>query len=393
MADYIDIDIEDDPAVLTEQITDVIAAAIPNWVPFRTSLVYLLAAGTALIIAELMQSMRALTRAIFSVFGREVVGVAKAEATPSTATATFTSTTAVFEVEAGTLVSVDDGAGGAISFEVVADVSTTDGSAENVQLVSQEVGAYTAGLTLAEPGEALAYDPVVTLTAATSGGTDAETIDAYLPRLSERLQLLADRVILGEDAAILARQVPGVWRAMAVDNYDVDTDDDEAEGKIALALQAPDGGPVSGPVRAAVEAAVIPATILGLAVGFADPAETDIDVRFTYRPHLGYDAADVGARAEANVAAYLARENWGSIPFGNVRGWRPETQVELLEVAEVILRTEGLDRIVNGTLQIRKGGDLSWGIGPITLLSMGGLGPTLPWSVAAPGEITATLAS
>jgi len=381
MADYIELDIEDDPAVLTDQITDVIAAAIPNWVPFRTSLVFLLAAGTALIIAELMQAMRTLTRAIFSIFGREIAGVAQTEATPSTATATFTSTTLAFTVEAGTLVTVDDGAGGAITFEVVADVSTTDGSAEGVQLVSQEVGAYTAGLTLAEPGEALAYDPVVTLTAATSGGTDAETDDEYLPRLSERLQLLADRVIRGEDAAILARQVPGVHRALAIDNFEPPSDS-AAEGHITVALQAAGGGAVGAGVATEVQELLDASSILGLTINLVPVTAAQVKVSVTGVAYSGYDEADVEDRVEAAIEAFLDPATWGSLPFGDVREWRTQPVVRYLELAQAVNAVDGFDYITTLQVALQAG---TLGTSDVTL------GPE-PWVVAEPGTISATVA-
>lgn len=378
MAEYIDIEVEDDPAAITEDITTRLQAAIPGWVPARTGPLYILAAAWAFIIAELMSALRLVTREIFKVFGQEIAGVAQTAATPSTATCTVTSATSSFTVEEGTVFGIDDGAGGLIAFEVVADVATVDGSAEGVQLISQEAGAHTAGLTGPVVAlDALAYDPTaITLGGATAGGTDAEPDSEYLPRLSERLRLISDRVISGEDAAILARQVPGVWRAMAIDNYDVDTNDDAAEGKIALALMDEDGNAVSAGVLAEVQALVEPATILGLEIGYADPNSTAVAVTVTAVAHAGYDTADVESRVEAALTTYLSKSTWGSVPFGDERTWRPQQVVRYLEVAAAINEVEGVDYI--STLTVA-GGTIDVSVG------------SLPWSIARPGALSVTI--
>lgn len=388
MPEYIGIDIDDDQATIREQITDAIVAGIPDWLPVRGGLIYLLADGVAFVIAELYAIFTLLTTAIFATYLTQMAGIPAEEATPSTVMSTWTSAVTTFTVEAGTLVGIDDGAGGLLVFEVVADVSTVDGSAENVELISQDAGEYTAGLTgdvtLLDSVVAAALNPTITLAAATDGGTDGETVDEHIARGSERLQLSSDDVIRGDDAAILARQTTGVYRAMAVDNYDVATDDDTAEGKIAVALMDEDGAAVSAPIKATVLAALEEATILGLEVGIADPDPMAIDVEFDFVAHDGWDADDVKTRAEAAVEAFLASNTWGSLDFGDDLTWRTLPTVYLFDVAQTILRVPGLDRIVTGTLLICETGgtpdDLDVSLG------------TKPWSIAAPGDVVATVA-
>lgn len=382
MPEYIGIDIDDDQATVREQITDAIIAGIPDWLPVRGGLIYLLADGVAFVIAELYAIFTLLTTAIFATYLTKMAGIPSVDATASTVMSTWTSSTMTFTVDGGTLVGIDDGAGGLLVFEVVDDVSTTDGTAENVELISQDTGEFTAGLTgdvtLLDAEVAAAINPTITLAGATAGGTDGETVDEYIARGSERLQLSSDDVIRGEDAAILARQVTGVWRAMAVDNYDVATDDDAAEGKIGLALMDAAGAAVSGGVLADVQALVDPATIVGLEVGYADPDPTAIDVTVVATALAGYDTADVDTRTTAAVLAFLAESRWGSLPFtsGGEQVWRPQTLVRYLEVAAAVNAVEGLDFITTLTVE--------GGTADVTLGS-------LPWSIAAPGTITVTI--
>ncbi len=386
MAEYIGIEIDDDQATIREDITDRIIAVIPNWLPVRGGLIYLLADGVAFVIAELYGILRLVTTAIFAVYLTKLAGIPAHAATPSTATTTWTSSTLSYTVDAGTIVGIDDGAGGLVAFEVTEDVSTVDGEA-SVEIISQDTGEFTAELSgdvvLLDSELAAELDGLtIVLDADTAGGTDGESLDDHIARGSERLQLSSDDVIRGDDAAILARQTTGVWRAMAVDNYDVATDDDAAEGKIALALQAEDGGAVSSPIKATVLADVQESTIVGLEVAIADPDPTAVDVRFDFIAHEGYDTADVKDRAEAAVEAFLASNLWGTLPFGDELIWRPQPTVYLYDVAQVILSVEGLDRIDTGTLEIREDGG-SWGTADVVL-------GTKPWSIAEPGTVTAT---
>lgn len=380
---YIEPDIGDDEGTIITDMTERVQAVFPNWLPVRGGLLYLLMSGLAFVIAEFYGRMRLIGETIFSVFLTKMAGIPANPATPSTATSTWTSSTSSFTVPAGALVGIDDGAGSLVAFEVVADISTTDGSAENVQLVSLEVGEFTAGLTgPVTVLDSLSFDPVVSLVGATQDGTDAEDPAAHRSRGSERLRLSSDDVILGDDAATMARQVAGVWRAMVVDNYDVDTDDDAAEGKIAVALQGFDGAAVSGPVEDEARELVESSTILNLSVGFTGPEAQAIDAKWDFVPHDGWDPADVKARSEANVTAFLESKFWGGLPYGDEPVWRPVMVVHLYDVAQAILATEGLDYIKTGTLQIRLSGG-SWGTTDVTL-------GTKPWSIAEPGSVTGT---
>jgi hypothetical protein len=71
----------------------------------------------------------------------------------------------------------------------------------------------------------------VTMAAAATGGTDEEEADDYLDRLADALSILAPRPILPQDFATLARQIPGVGRAVALDLYQPGTNDNIAAGQ------------------------------------------------------------------------------------------------------------------------------------------------------------------
>ena len=91
----------------------------------------------------------------------------------------------------------------------------------NVPIQSQNVGSLlnnlpTGPLTLVFPNLSFVYG--VSASTVSSGGTDPETTQQYIDRLSTELQLLTPRPILPKDYAILAQSVAGVNRATAYNN-------------------------------------------------------------------------------------------------------------------------------------------------------------------------------
>jgi uncharacterized phage protein gp47/JayE len=130
-------------------------------------------------------------------------------------------------IPAGTQVSITDASGNVVPFQVLYDVIVPGGSnttaAGGVTLSAVTAGA--AASAIGSPGgsialiDALAFVNTITQVAGTTGGVDAETDDEYLSRLSNELQTLSPTPILAADFAILAQNVAGVQRAVAVDNY------------------------------------------------------------------------------------------------------------------------------------------------------------------------------
>ena len=91
----------------------------------------------------------------------------------------------------------------------------------NVPIQSQNVGSLlnnlpTGPLTLVFPNLSFVYG--ISASTVSSGGTDPETTQQYIDRLSTELQLLTPRPILPTDYAILAQSVAGVNRATAYNN-------------------------------------------------------------------------------------------------------------------------------------------------------------------------------
>jgi hypothetical protein len=208
-----------------------IAAALPGWVPREGHIEVLLLEQFAAMVAESAQVAAQVPLAIFSYFG-SLIGINPIVGAAATAATTWVMVDSKgYTIPAGTVVGFSVLGNQLFLFQTSATFVVPNGSSSTsvgaIPIVAQEVGTAYNGLA---PGPltlvtSLSYvqsinaEPVagVTPPIATSGGADAETQAAYLNRLSAELQLLSPRPILPPDFAALATNVPGVYRATAID--------------------------------------------------------------------------------------------------------------------------------------------------------------------------------
>lgn len=75
------------------------------------------------------------------------------------------------------------------------------------------------------------------------------------------------------------------------------------------------------------------------------PGYDFVDVTFSAQCYPGEDPAEVEARAEAAVAAFLSPADWGVPPFTEERLWIHDDKVRLGELVEVLNAVDGLWRL------------------------------------------------
>jgi hypothetical protein len=157
-----------------------------------------------------------------------MMGLPPQDATPASVYSTWTLIdTLGHTIPAGTHVGISDAAGNINAFLTLVDVVVSAGSsatpAGSVQLQAVTPGLAASGLggvgVAAQLIDTLDFVSTVVLSTATAGGLDAEDDATYLDRLQRKLRLLSTRPILPSDAAILARDVAGVYRAVAIDGF------------------------------------------------------------------------------------------------------------------------------------------------------------------------------
>lgn len=355
MAGYIGVSIEDDPDVLTTEILQALVDAHPGFVAREAHLEVTLLEVVARVVSETRYLFNLIPDTIFQYFGESLLGLAPVSGAPPVAFTDWVMLdSAGYTIPAGTHVAYQV-TGDTLRVFATTEERTVDPgftTAFNVPIQAIAEGTVNNGLAAGELQlvDSLAYVSSVTATTATSGGADAETSAEYLSRLSDEMQLLTPRFVLAKDAAILARRVPGVYRAVAIDNYDPVTETFDNEKMITVSVVGEDGLALGDPVKAAVEAYLESLREVNFIVHVIDPSYTEINVNFVVVANEGYDLVDLESRATQAVASYLSPARWAGGDETPPTWKASHNVVRYLEVAEVLNRVAGVDYVQSLTL-------------------------------------------
>jgi hypothetical protein len=328
---------------------------------------------------------------VFAYYGDWLLGITLHEATPSHSSVTFTfepgSTVTVPE---GTLLAAPNPDGESYVFQTDADVRSDATPPARTTVTALEGGANTNGsVGDCELIDSIADVDSAVMTAVAQGGADEETGDEYLDRLAEALTILAPRPILPKDFATMARQVPGVGRALAIDLYQPST----AEGGygqprdgashtdvprcVTVAITGTDGTPPADAIMQAVWTVLDGAREVNFLEYVIPPTYATIDVRSTVVAYPGYLLAEVRAAAEEMIRTWLDPNVWGSETVGEQSGWARQTKARVYEAVDYLNRAGGVNYVesvqlrlsggawssadipLNGTAPLPSAGDLS----------------------------------
>lgn len=354
---YIDVPIETEPVDLADEAFSYIESQIAGWLPAEGNLESILVAALSQVASELRTLASLVPESIFTYYGESILGLPPYPAVAATGSTTWTALdTAGYQVTAGTLVGVNPPASSqGYAFEVVDDFFILGGTTQlsGVQIRALEAGAAASGLSgTVEMLDVLDFIGSVTLDGPTSGGQDAELIDAYLNRLSDLLTLLSPRPILPQDFAILVqRSIPGVARATAIDLYNPSTGDTNCPRCVTVAVVGPNGTAVPAQTKADADALLQSQREVNFLAFIIDPNYTTIDVAFSVQCFPGYVPASVAAQVTADLTAYLSPQNWGVPPYGDssAASWINDTKVRYLELTEVANRADGVHYVISLT--------------------------------------------
>lgn len=356
MSEYVGLSIETDPDVLMDEAVALLSALVPGFVPKEAHLEVWLLETVARMTAETRYLFTLVSDGIFRYFGESLVNIPPIDGDYATALTTWTMiNNAGYTISAGTQVAYRVAGDKRSVFYTVEDVVIPPGStsATNVLIQSPILGSAQNGLGPAgiELVDSLAYVSTVTAAAATAGGVDPETNIEYLSRLRNEMTLLSPRFVLAADAAVLARRIPGVARALGIDNYNPGTLTFGNEKTMTLAVVGEDGLPLSAGIKTSVDNYLQSLRELNFVLYVVDPTYTTINVTFIVVAQAGYDLTTVDNLATAAVTEYLSPANWAG-GSETPPAWRAETVVRYLEVAEVLNRVDGVSYIdtltVNG---------------------------------------------
>jgi len=386
---YIDVPVEAEPVDLAGEAFQYLEDKVPGWLPAEGNLESWLIESLAQIAGEERALIALVPDSIFAYFGGSIMGLPQHQAVAATGTTTWTAVdNKGYTVDAGTLIAISPPAlTDAYTFQVVATFQIPSGqtTVSGVQVQAIEPGAASSGITgPVQVLDQLVFISTVTLDAPTSGGVDAETMDAYLDRLSDLMTLLSPRPILPQDFAVLAqRSVDGVARATAIDLYNPGPPiNANCPRCVTVAICDVNGQPCSAAIKQQVDDLLQSEREVNFLVFVVDPTYTVIDVTYDAMAYAGYQSADVQAAVSQALADYLSPANWGVPPFGDTsaRSWVNDTHVRYLELTEVVNRVDGVWYVK--TLQLR----VSGGTFATTDVTLTGVAP-----MPQPGSISGTV--
>lgn len=378
---YEPLPLETDPnAVSVRLLTGVIArmaAAGQTYAPSVGAL------DTA-ILAELGQEIAATNartvdaaQASVAGFGTSVVGLAAIVGAKATIPVTLTVTAPGVVVPAGLQVTGVNDDSQDVTFELLSAVtpSNTTVLTSMVALgVGVEYNAVPAGALRVSTSTAVVLS--ATATAASTGGVDAESADDYTSRLVTYMATLGVKAVRASDVVSVARNVPGVQRALAIDLYDAQSDNnpDTAPAQKTVTVFPVDssGDPVGADVKTNLAAALNAVREVNFVFRVADPTYTPVQVTFTAVAMPGYTTTAVRDAGVAAISAFLSPRAWGATSTVTPVDWAETNVVRVNDLVGVLYGVAGV-RYVN---QVTINGGTS--------------NVTLPGRAALPKSTTAT---
>lgn len=358
-APFIELPVELNGAALKAEIYAAMEDKFPGWEANPNNPeVWLIDAMVDRLMVPLSQLAADVAAELFYSYGEKIVQVQPIGATPATVKSTWTMKDDLgYTIKAGTQVNVptagDEGEGFRVVNEVNVPAKSTATEPGQVVLEAIEPGTGANGLD----GEAtpedtlnfLAAEEGIMLVGASTGGEAAEDPATYLDRLTETMLTLAPRPILPRDVEILARNIPGVFRSVALDLFNPETDDPEdpetwlSERTVSVVVCDSAGEPCSGGVKALVEADLSSKREVNFKFFVLDPTYTTVAVHFQIVVRPGFDQATVEATVKAAIEAFLAPNAFGVDSASDPRSWNNQTVVRYQDIVTVVNNQQGVD--------------------------------------------------
>lgn len=388
MSVYIPPDITVDRDAIYQTILTQLQTDLPGLIIDEGTFEWALLRSIASLHADQLEVLYERAEGEYDAFGTKILRVAHLDATAATGQVTVTATdTAGHELPAGTGITLAVPGFDRVAFKTAATaVIAPGGSTVTVDIVAAVPGIDGNNLSVdPQLDVSLSWIASLAVVASTSGGTEGETPDEYLDRLSTRLRLLGDTLTTPLRFALAAELIAGVGAALDIDlykpgpPYDGTAADTDAPGHITVAVRNAAGQPVSSGLRNQVKAFLTANAISPLTVWVIDPTYTALTVHFVAVARAGADPTIVEASAISAVADFLSPANWGrpSTVDGFARGtrhWESQPVVRFQHVSAVLDGVPDLDHWTTLTL--------NGGTSDITLTGPAGLpNPTVTGDV------------
>jgi Baseplate J-like protein len=388
---YVQLALIGDYDTLTEKGMDYMRQSLaPNWVDRPGNPETIMIESSGQIAAEVIDQASLVPPEALSAIGTSIYGIPMGGGTKATANAmiTFDPSAPPVMVPMDAEVSVPHPSGSELVFLTDRDAFGPPGGGDiPVQLIALEASAdYNGCFGTAELIEVTEGVHTVTLTSVTAGGTNPETAEEYLDRLTDYLTL-PRRPVLPEDHAALALQNPAVGRATAYNLYYPGTtvrDAGRAVGDYDLWTPQPPPAAAQTPVARCTTVAIMgldgtmPSLYLmeevwhtlsdNREINFLNfvvsPTMTEVDVKCNVKPYNDTIDEDVIQSVKDTVSSWLNPEEFSQSP-GVGGTWEAESKVRLYEAVDYINRAAGVWYCEN--VQLKLHSDSTWQTADITL--------------------------
>jgi hypothetical protein len=346
MGDFIDVDVPSDASVLAEDAVEQLEAQWPGWTANEGNLEFKQIQALSPLAQNAAEVAAVVPAAVFRGYGTKLIGEPYQAAVPATGSVQITA--------------IDtDG----YSTDDLVQLAQGDQAFLTDDVISIPPGSTSATVTMTSitPGAggndlvgdidlvtALPWVSDAVIVGTTAGGVDAEVDEDYQDRLSQQLQLQAKTLVTGRDFELMALNQPNIGRAMAI----VGT-----ARAVTVAVASKTGGLVASADKTALVAIYTQYRQVNTTYTIIDPTFTTVSVTFTVKGYPSYDAADLKARCEAAIAAWLDPANFGNPSTlrqdgigGNL--WLNTTVIRLDKVLDILALVDGVDYVVRSSVLI-----------------------------------------
>lgn len=349
---YVRPDLVIDEEAIAQTAYDLVAERVPGWQPADTALDTALLEAPSRLAAELRGLVIDVSDLIVEGLATSVLGLPRRPATPAVVTVTFTLETAFpnYTIPAGTQLGLTAPDGSLVGFATLIEAITSTTSV-TVDAEAVEPGEAGNGLT----GAGVVIDAIpnlvgVTAITTSAGGAEAETEEAYLDRIVRHMLLVAEVPILPEDYALMAIDVEGVARAMAIDLYDPATNTYGHVRTVTVVLQDDAGQPVAGSIKTEVDNLLQEHREVGFVVNVIDPIYHDLTVATTIVKTPDALQDQVEADVQAALEDFLSPANWGRGTSTSDPVWVSQPVVYVNQLITVVGSVPGVLRVVSLTI-------------------------------------------
>jgi hypothetical protein len=224
MTNYIYPPLDSNPDTLYQGFVTFMQANIPGWQPYSGELDDWLARAFAAIAAQLTEISSDVATSIYRWFGAYIVSVPPIAAQSAQTLTTWTmQDTAGYTIPAFTQFTLTDPTGAQQGFETATATVVPNGTltASNVHAVATVAGSAGNGCVGPATNVPLAFVPLggVVTASPTSQGSDDETDEAYLTRLTNTFQTLSPKPITTEDFSAIVLDQPLVGRVTTLPGF------------------------------------------------------------------------------------------------------------------------------------------------------------------------------